>query len=71
MSMKPETKKALISYITALMNNDGMTAIHVMQIIPPVNKSTSTRWTSFVDLDPNDIPPGITYDKPSGWFRKT
>lgn len=77
MSMKPETKKALIAYVDAMMNGEGIAALHVSNLIPPTNRCAesyyekpSSRWTQFVELDLNDLPPGITYDRPSGWFRK-
>lgn len=63
--MQLETKQVLSDYILCLMYQEGITALHVTDIIPSYRKMT---WSQFPDLKgllPEDL---VVQEKATGWF---
>lgn len=64
----------LIAYVISLLREDNFYAIHVSQLIPHYQLGVDKGWTQFPKLSKDQLERltafGVTYDQPSGWFRK-
>ena len=74
--MKQNTETTLVLYVIALME-EGFTALHVGEIIPNFStprENAKHKWSQFPKLESLSLgllaDANITYDQPSGWFRK-
>ena len=64
--MDRATTEALLQYVGLLLNGtEHINAVHNTEVIP-----YSLHRYQFPDLSDYTLPQGITYDKPTGWFRK-
>lgn len=71
--MEECTLNLLIAYVIALVQREGIKAVHSTQLIP-AGRTAPHHWTQFPTLSEDQTKRldlcGVTYDRYSGWFRK-
>ena len=73
--MSPQATAHLVNYVVTLLVSEGFKAVHTTQVIPPKDVSVASYgWTQFPKLSAQQeafiATVGVTYDQPSGWFRR-
>lgn len=72
--MQVSTMGVLADYVTALIKDEGVDAVHVTNLIPPYRLGMDKKWTQFPKLGAGLLKQlredGVMYDQPSGWFRR-
>lgn len=68
------TKNILIAYVIGLIQRDGFDAIHTSNLIPAYRLGVTKTWSQFPHFEIDQLARldacGVTYDRPSGWFRR-